>query len=138
MTLLDEIAAYLVTNTTLSMGGTTGTLAKAKMLDDQPDTVAVLYEQPGLWTAYAMSTGAAADRVYEQPILQCLARSTSYQVARDSAQVVFDALDGLSNTTMSSVTYLSVEAVQSPFGIGRDKNDRELVSVNFHVKKALS
>jgi hypothetical protein len=36
---------------------------------------------------------------------------------------------------MSGATYLDVSAVQKPFSIGPDENQRELVSCNFTVKR---
>ncbi len=134
--ILDAVATYLVTNTTLTVGGTSGTLAKAVMSDSQPDTIAVLYEQGGGPSEYSFSTSTGTVAVvYEQPNLQCLSRSVSYQTARTAAQTVYTALNGLGDTTMSGVRFLSVEAIQPPFSVGRDKQDRYLVSVNFRVKK---
>lgn len=134
--MLDAVATYLTSNTTLTVGGTTGTLAKAVMTDSQPDTVAVLYEQPGGASEYSFSTSTGTvGVVYEQPNLQCLTRSATYTVARAAAQTVYTALNGLGETTMSGVRFLSIEAIQSPFSLGRDSNERYLVSVNFRVKK---
>ena len=134
MTMLDAVATYLVANTTLTVGGTAGTLAKAIMLDTQPDTVAVLYETGGTGSEYVFSTGAT-EVVYEEPNLQLISRSTTYSKARSVAETVYTKLDGLSETVMSSVRYLDIEAMQSPFSIGRDEQERYLVSVNFRVKK---
>jgi len=136
MTLLDAVATYLVANTTLTVGGTTGTLAKAQMLDTQPDTVAVLYETGGAASEYAFSTSTGqAQVIYERPNLQLLSRSATYQTARTVAETVYTTLDGLGDMTMSGTRYLDVDAVQAPFSIGRDKQERELVSVNFRIRK---
>lgn len=136
MPILTEVATYLAANSTLAVGGVTGTLQITQMTDDMANTVVALYETGGSATVKAFSTGAGAARVYEQPGLQALSRSTSYATARASAGIVYDLLDGISNTTMTGVTYLSVDAVQPPFAIGRDDNERHLISVNFQVKKA--
>ena len=134
--MLDPVATYLVANTTLTVGGTTGTLAKAVMSDSQPDTVTVLYEQPGAGAEYSFSTSTGTVAVvYEQPNLQALSRAATYTVARAAAQTVYTTLNGLGDTTMSGVRFLSIEAIQAPFSVGRDKQDRYLVSVNFRVKK---
>jgi len=134
--ILDDVATYLVAQTTLTVGGTTGTLGKAIMLDTEPDTIAVLFETGGGASEYAFSTSTGTVAVvYEQPNLQLLSRSTTYTQARTVAETVYTTLNGLGTTTMTGTRYLSVDAVQSPFSIGRDDNERYLVSVNFRVKK---
>lgn len=139
MSILDDVAAYIEANTTgWTVGGTTGNLNLEQMLDTQPDTTVTLYEQPGLPTAYAFSTGAQVDRVYERPNIQALSRSTSPTVARNNVDRIYDLLDGLANTTMSGTRYLEFVAVQAPFQLGRDDNQRHLWSVNFNVKKDIS
>ncbi len=136
MTLLDSVATYLVAQTTLTLGSTSGTLAKAVMLDTQPNTVAVLYETGGAGSEYAFSTSTGTvNVVYEQPNLQLLSRSTTYTKARSVAETVYTTLNGLGTTTMSGTRYLDFEAIQSPFSIGRDSQERHLVSVNFRVRK---
>ncbi len=138
MTILDELATYLVANTTLTVGGTTGTLTKAIMRDSQPDTVASLFETGGLPSRQAFSTGTNTDIVWERPSVQLLSRSLSYQTARAAAEAVYQALDGLGETTMSGTRWGSVDAIQAPFSLGRDENERYLVSVNFQIHKEVS
>jgi len=138
MTLLDELANYLVAATTLTVGGTTGTLTKAIMRDSQPDTVASLFETGGLPSMQAFSTGGNTEVVYERPSVQLLSRSTSYETARGVAQNVYLQLDGLKTVEMTGTRWLSVDAIQPPFSIGRDKNERYLVSVNFQARKQVS
>ena len=134
--ILDAVATYLVSKTTLTVGGTTGTLAKAVMLDTQPDTVAVLYETGGAGGEHAFSTSTGTvTRIYERVNMQVLSRSTTYTQARTVAETIYTTLDGLGETTMSSVRYLSFDAIQPPFSIGRDEQERHLVSVNFRIKK---
>ena len=143
MPILEEVALYLEAGSTaLSLGGAAGSLQMSIMTDSMPDTVVSLFEDSGGPTVQAFSTGSSgAARVYEQPGIQALSRSTSYQTARANAGIVYDLLDGISNTTMTgstgtAVTYLSVDADQPPFPLGRDDQERHLVSVNFSVKKA--
>ena len=47
-------------------------------------------------------------------------------------------LHNVGNRTVNGVRYLWVSAVQSPFLMGRDENNRPLIAVNFDVMKALS
>ena len=140
--ILDDVATWLAANSTLlSVGGTTGTLTKAVMLDSQPDTVATLLETGGLPTVQAFSTGTNNTQVvYERPNLQLLSRSTSYVTARNVAETVYTLLDGYTGTlpTSTGTRYLSVDAIQAPFSLGRDENERYLVSVNFQIRKEVS
>lgn len=134
--MIQDVGAWLASQSTaLTVGGTTGTLALGQMLDTQPNTVVALFEQPGLPTAYAFSTGTQATRAYERPGLQALSRSTDPTTAQTRAEIIYDLLDGLTNTTMSTVRYLEFTAEQPPFQAGRDNNERWLWSVNFNVKR---
>lgn len=140
--LLDDIATYLAAQSTSLSVGAAGNLVKAINLDAPtvPNTIVALYEQAGVFNQYAMSTSTGTvSVVYESPRLQAISRSTSYQTARTNAQTVYTILDGLSKNlpTSSGTRYLSVEAVQAPFALGRDGNDRHIVSVNFDVTKEI-
>lgn len=134
--LLDEIAEYIDTNSTaFALGGTTANLGKGQMHDTQPDTFVGLFHSPGATPARAYSTGVIVERVYEQPILQVMSRSTSIATALANAYLIYDMIDGLSNTTMSGVRFLAIRALQSPGYIGHDDNRRILVSTNYNVKR---
>jgi len=136
MTVLDDVATYLVAQTTLTVGNTTGTLQKAVMLDEYSNTVAVLYETGGLGSVHSFSTSNPVAVVYDQPSFQLIARSTSYITASSAARLVHDTLDGLGKTALSTASkYLSVDAQQRPFPIGRDDSERHLISVNFQAKR---
>ena len=138
--LLDDVATYLAANSTaLSVGGTTGSLSKAQMLDTQPDTLVALFETGGLASVFTFSTTTGSvTRQYEQPGLQVLSRSTSYQTARNNAETVHTLLDGLNDTklpTSTGVRYLEIVANQAPFYTGPDGNGRFIISTNYAVKK---
>ena len=91
MPLLLEIGTYLEANSTaFTLGKSTGTLQLSIMTDSMPDTVVSLYEDSGGPTMQAFSTGSGAARVYEQPSMQALSRSTSYVTARENAGRVYD------------------------------------------------
>ena len=141
--LLDDVVTYLDAESTAlaKLSGSAGNLSKAFMGDASPtpDTMVTLYETGGSSPIHVFTTGTQT-RLHEQPGLQAISRSTSYVTARNNAEVVFVKLDGLANTLLPTATggihYVSIDAVQSPFSIGRDGNDRHLVSVNFLVVKA--
>lgn len=142
--LLDDVLTYLDAQSTAlkKLAGSTGNLTKAFMPDGAPapDTLVALYETGGVAPQHVMSTGGIT-RLFENPRLQAVSRSTSYETARDNAETVFTILDGLASTNLPTSTgtvYVDVTAIQSPFSIGRDGNGRYLVSVNFDVRKELS
>ena len=138
-TLLDEVAAFLDTSSTLFTLGTN--LGKQIMLDSLtlPNTFTSLYETAGLEGAQAFSTASnQSERVFDRPGLQVLNRSTSYATARARAQTIYDLLDGMANRKLPTSTgtlYVSISSVQAPFSMGRDANDRWLVGCNYRVER---
>ncbi len=136
MPFLTDLASYIETNTTgLTIGGTTGTIGLAQMHDTQPATMIGLYETGGPGPAYVFSTDTKAGRAYEQTTLQVLSRSTAYATAAANARRVYTALSGVTNTTINSLRYLSITALQTPFDIGHDSNNRAVVSCNYLVTR---
>ncbi len=143
MPLLDDIATFLDAQSTAFtlLSGTEGDLAKTIMLDHPAvsDTIAVLYETGGSPNTYTFSTTTGSARVaIEKPSLQMLSRSSDYQIARNRAQTAYTILDGLAGQNLPTATgtlYLEITAVQTPFSIGPDDNDRPVISVNFDVWK---
>ena len=132
--ILDDIAIHLEDNSTLVIGVDL-TLA---FMPENPNTVTTIYESGGSGPLNAFSTGGGT-RVYEQPSIQIVTRSTSYETARTIQETVFTVLDGVNNQVVpstGSVHYGSIDAVQSPFLINRDSNNRFKVGVNFDVLKS--
>lgn len=139
MTILDDVSAHLIANTTMfTIAGTTGNLSIEQALDSMQDTLVTLYEQPGIVNEYTFSTGVRVTVEYERPNMQAISRSTLATTARANIEKVYTELDGLTNTTMGTTRYLEFEAVQAPFQLGRDENERHLWSLNFNVKKEVS
>lgn len=132
--LLDDTATYLAANTTRLTVGVN--LTKAFMPDD-PNTVTSLYETGGVFPLHFFTTSTGT-RGYEQPGLQAVSRSTSYQTARTVIEDVFTILDNVAGTNLPTATgpyYVTIDAVQSPFLIDRDQNERFRVGVNFTITK---
>ena len=147
MALLDDIAHYLDDQTTgltlLSGTGGAGNMVKARLLDHGkiPDTAVGLYETAGWQPQWVFSTGSTSP-AFETAGLQCVARSTSYAVARQKAYLVYRLLDPVAGQVLphssSGTRYYRIAAVGPPFGIGQDQNGRYMVSVNFDVTKVRS
>lgn len=139
MAMLDDLATFIDAQSTAFTLGTN--LGKAIMLDSDSigNTFTSLYETPGLEGAQAFSTATnQAERVFDRPGLQVLCRSTSYATARSRAQTIYDLIDGMANRKLPTSTgtlYVSISSVQAPFSLGRDANERWLVSCNYRIER---
>ena len=131
--ILDDVATYLESNSTrLNRSNLT-----RGFMPENPSTVATVFETGGYTPIHFYSTGTQT-RAYERPGLMIHTRSTDQQTARTFAEVVFTILDGVHDRGLPTTTgthYVEIGAVQSPFLVGRDQNDRYIFSVNFDVTK---
>jgi len=131
--ILDDVMTYLGS---ASVGLTAGTNLFAGTCPDAPDKACALYETGGMQPVHAMS-GSPGNALVERPRITVITRSVSYQSARQLAQNVFQVMDGLTNTTINSTSYLLVTAVNSPQSMGLDKG-RPRVVMNFDIMKKVS
>ena len=129
--LLDEIGNYLQINGV----GTLGTDLFTGLLPDAPDAAVAIIEYGGTAPTHTLGGGTAK---YEQPRVQVVARATTYSAARSKIETIYKLLQAVSNASLSSVRYLSIEAVQSPFLLTRDENARAVLACNFQIVKELS
>lgn len=136
MAMLDDIATYLDTSSTDLKVGSTGNVFKNYMPPRAPNEVVGLFETVGAASFHEFSTAAGPNRVYTAPGLQCLSRSTSSVTAKTNCETVFRLLDGYTGklpTSTSTGHYPQIVALQAPFLVGRDENQRFIYSVNFNV-----
>lgn len=133
--LLDEVGTYLQTEGI----GTLGTDLFKGLLPDIPDACVALIETGGQASEHVLSSAVGAP-AWEAPSFQvtCRAGRRDYSAARIKANDVFKLLDGLANITLSSVRYLSISAIQAPFAMPRDEQERPLLIFNCAVKKDVS
>ena len=132
--MLDDVATYVAANSTAH---TVGVNLTKGFMPENPGTVTTLFETGGFYPLHYFSTGSQT-RGYERPGLMVHSRSTDYQTARTAIDAVFTLLDGITDTGLPTSTgthYVAIDATQSPFEIGRDRNDRFLLGVNFNVTK---
>lgn len=127
--LLDDIA-----DVASSAGhGTVGTNLFKGMLPSTPDAcVAILGPYGGAPPVHAMS-GSAGQAVAERPRVQVLARDTRPDAALKKAQDLYFAFDGLQARSINGVAYQAVFALQSPFFLSRDENNREICALNLEI-----
>ena len=114
--------------------GTRGTDLFTGLMPSSPDAAVVVIEQAGTAPEHVMS-GGAGGAILEHLQFQCLIRSTTYTLAEAKARSIFDLLDHLSDRAINGNTYLLFKAIQSPFAIEEDDNQRPRFSINFSVEK---
>jgi Bacteriophage minor capsid protein len=120
--ILDDIANYLV-----AYG--IGAVHKGR-LPDVPDQAVCLYEYGGPVPQFTHDGQA-----WENPRVQVVARHRDYAAARQKAQDIYMLLNGKANLLIGGSRYLQIRALQSPFPLGRDQNDRERIVINLDIAK---
>lgn len=136
--ILPEISAYLVANTTRFIAAPSTHATKYqvwlnKFPAESQDSAVALFESGGIEPIYTYE-GLSNER----PTMQVISRSHSYDTARDNANAIFTLLAGTENATLSNVSYTKITPVQSPFDLGTDAAERNMVSCNFTAEKAVS
>lgn len=126
--LLDEIGTYL-------QNAGVGTLGKSLFRSPEfpttaEDTATAIIESGGFRPGYVHDRDGPS---YDRPSFQLLHRAKDLAVARAKAELAWKALGLIKNRSIEGWRYLRVTPVQSPFGIGKDENGRELVSCNYDV-----
>jgi len=124
--LLDEIATFLWTALSL-------TVYKGSM-PDTPDEALTVYEYGGFAPVHAMG---GADHLMRRPRIQIACRGPigDYATPRTTADLAYSAMH-MSSATLSGTAYFRVEAVDEPFPLERDSNDRWIICCNYEIWKA--
>lgn len=131
--LLDALAAHLTAN-----GIATGTSIFTSQMADSPDFAIGIFEYPGRASDKAMGN---PNVLIENARFQILVRSAregvagAYSTARTKAESIYTLLDGVGGLTLSGVDYLYIEALQPPFFLEKDQNNRSLIVTNFEARK---
>lgn len=133
MPLLDAVAAYIDSNTSLTVATD---LFKA-FLPDSPDACVAIFEYPGLPPNHTFGAGTAPRS--ENPRFQVLVRDArgEYDLARATAETIYQLLDKVTETDLSGVRYHRIAALSSPFQLPPDAKGRVLVACSYQVLKAL-
>lgn len=134
--ILTELSTYILANSTTWVAGpSTGVVQvwKGRFPSVAANTSVALFEAGGIEPNYTYS-----GLNHERPTVQVISRSTSYETARDNANVIYVLLGGTDNATLSSVEYAKVTPSQSPFDIGTDADGRTMISCNYIADKAVS
>ncbi len=132
--ILDDMLTHLGSS---GVGLTAGINLFAATLPNSPDKACAVYEIGGAFPIHAMGAGPG-NALVERPRVQIVTRAVSYQSARQLAHNVFQAMDGLTNKTINSTSYLLVSAVNSPTAMGLDDGHRPRIVMNFDIMKKVS
>jgi hypothetical protein len=73
----------------------------------------------------------------EQPRFQLLVRAADYEAGRNLIQSIWNVLDAIVNRNVNGTFYQRVAALQSPFMLERDANDRWIFIANFQASKGV-
>jgi hypothetical protein len=133
--LLDDLADYLS-----SQGhGTVGTdiFLSAMPGDTASGTLVVLYENRRRLSDSrdGVESGAGA---HGAPRVQIVVRGDDYPVGAREGERHLALARRVPQRTINATTYFTVSAVQSPFQLGPDLNNRTKIACNYDVLKAVS
>ena len=126
MALLTDIATYLQTALSLA------TVYTGQM-PDTPDACVTVHEYGGFAPVNTMGT----DHQIRRPRIQiaCRGAQGDYATPRATADSAYTALH-MGGAVLSGTTYYRVEAVDEPFPLERDANNRWIIVANYQVWKA--
>lgn len=136
--LLDDIDDYLTTQGMLTSTSTSPWGIYKGFRPPNPDIVIALYETGGQAPVRAM--GAATGNAVEvRPGLQVVVRAGEYDydIARKKASDIYGVLDNFAGT-INGIGYRWIAAMQEPFQMGRDEQERPLLACNYSVAKVRS
>ena len=126
MTWIDDIAAYLATNST----GTVGVdIAAGGFIPSAINCIA-LYNQTGLPEKVTLGKGMQLRR----PELGVRVRNKSDSLAASNALAIHELLNLKVNTVIGTTRFKRIEAVAEPFFVSYDPNNKYIYSVNFRLE----
>ena len=134
MSVLDDIAAQLVASS-VGVLGTNIFLSSASVIPTGPGPYLTVSETGGLAPTRVANYRAPNT---QRPTAQILVRSLGEQPARTMIKNAYFALDGIFNTTVNGVFYLSMTARQEPTDMGLDGSGRFQIVFNIDAEKSPS
>jgi len=120
---LDAQQASLTLGTNLFLG----------RMPDSPDACVALYEYGGSAPDNTMGGGLP---VLQNPSVQIAVREVLYASAESLISLCWITLEGIIDMSLSGTRYNRVTAIQSPFVLERDSQDRVIFVQNFNVTRA--
>jgi len=114
----------------LGMGTMAGNLFVNRM-PDTPDVCTTVYEYGGKPTDFAMGSSVAV----EHASLQIAVRNTSAQAGYEAIYAMYRQLDGHMGGVVNGTTYFLMTAMQPPFKLAEDEENRVKFVFNLAVRK---
>lgn len=130
MSTLVDIATYLDAQQASLTLGTNLFLGR---MPDAPDTCVALYEYGGSAPDNTMGGGLP---VLQNPSVQIAVRAVLYASAESLISLCWATLESIIDMSLSGTRYNRVTAIQSPFVLERDSQDRVIFVQNFNVTRA--
>ena len=130
MPILEDFGDYLETQGV----GTQGSTIFIGEMPDSPDACTSLYLYSGAPAVQAMGT-ATGKSVVDFPRLHVEGRAATLAAAEARVQAVYDKLHNLGSVTINAREYKQVMALQRPFQLGVDQNERALFACNFELAR---
>lgn len=124
--LLDNLAQYLVDEGICTKKGKDVFIG---VLPEKQDNAVKLLQTGGLSPDHYLPI--------EQPTVQVTVRNTAFPAGLDKAKAIYDALHRLGDDAVletGGVDVMTCFAIQEPFHLGQDENQRHLFVVNFVFK----
>jgi len=131
---LDEIAAKLVSDG-VGVLGTSIFKSSAAIIPTGNGPYLTVSETGGMAPSRKQNQTTAAT---QRPTAQILVRAATYASARAMSKAAYNSLDGVTNTVLSGVFYLSIRARQEPTDMGADGSGRFQLVFNIEAEKAPS
>jgi len=126
MTWIDDICAYLATNSI----GTVGVDIVSGGFNPPVQNCIALYNQTGLPEIVTLGKGMQLRR----PELGVRVRNRSDSLAASTALAIHELLNLKVNTVMGTTRFKRIEAVAEPFIVSYDPINKYIYSVNFRLE----
>lgn len=124
--LLDNLVTYLIAEGIATKGGKDIFIG---VLPENQDNAVKLNQTGGLEPSHYLPI--------EQPTVQVMVRNTAFGAGLDKAKAIYDALHRQGDNLLlasGGVDVMTCFAIQEPFHLGQDENQRHLFVVNFVFK----
>lgn len=123
-----ELALYLESQGVGVFGGNTDWSLHVSREPASPDNVITLYDTPG-------SAPANYGIQLRQPSIQVRVRAANYAAGMTKQEEIFSLLNQIQTEEIGGSIYLGVYLTTDFQSIGRDDNDRHLLTANYQVQR---
>ena len=122
------IAIHLDANGVGTLGATSGWRLAANVEEATPDDAITVYDTGG-------SAPVLFDEQLTAPTIQVRTRSHDYAGAYDKQREAFGVLNAIINQVIDGNRYLGAWLTSDIIHIGRDENDRHLLTANYQIER---